>query len=55
MAFEIAKTETKEHLKKLLSKYRRSRKGINLKKYVGSVKLNIDGVKYQRKVRDEWR
>ncbi len=55
MTFEIARTETKEHLKKLLSKYRRTRKGINLKKYVGTVRFNIDGIEYQRKVRDEWR
>lgn len=55
MTFEIARTETKEHLKKLLSKYRRTRKRIDLKKYLGTVQFKVDGIEYQRKVRDEWR
>lgn len=55
MTFEITRTETKVHLKKLLARYRKARKGLSLKKYVGTVKFNIDGLEYQRKVRDEWR
>jgi hypothetical protein len=34
---------------------KKKRKGIDLSKYAGKVKFDIDPVEYQRQIRDEWR
>lgn len=34
---------------------KKKRKGIDLSKYAGKVKFDIDPVDYQRQIRDEWR
>lgn len=42
--------EIKKKVDAIVSKSRRS----NIRKYAGSVKLNIDPLEWQKKIRDEW-
>ncbi len=53
MTITLKKTATKEEVEQLLKKIK-PRKLFNAKKYLGKLKLGIDGVEYQRALRDEW-
>lgn len=53
--FEVNKTTSREELDKLLSKFKKQRKPIDLDKYAGNIDFGVDGLEYQLKIRDEWR
>ena len=53
MTIILKKNESIETLNKRLKKLK-SGKRFNSKKYLGKLKLEIDGVEYQRALRDEW-
>lgn len=55
MVFIVSQKTTKEEVDSLLSKPKAGRKRINLDKYCGKVNFGMDGLKYQKKVRNEWR
>ncbi len=52
MIININKNTTKEEIDKKLASIKP--KKINLKKYVGVLKGEIDGLAYQKKIRSEW-
>ena len=37
-----------------IAKDRATRKGFDAKKYAGKIKFPVDGLTYQKQVRDEW-
>jgi hypothetical protein len=39
---------------KAIAKERATRKGFDAKKYAGKLKRGLDGLAYQKQVRDEW-
>ena len=39
---------------KAIAEERATRKGFDAKKYAGKIKFPIDGLTYQKQVRDEW-
>jgi hypothetical protein len=53
MTYILKKTASKKELTEILKKLK-SGKPFNAKKHLGKLKLDIDGVEYQRKLRDEW-
>jgi hypothetical protein len=50
---KASKSEIVEAVKKVTKQ--RSKKVFNAKKYLGKVVRGIDGLEYQKMVRDEWR
>jgi len=42
-------------LKAIADQHKSSRKGFDAKKYAGKIKFPMDGLTYQKMVRDEWR
>jgi hypothetical protein len=39
---------------KAIAEERSTRKGFDAKKYAGKIKFPVDGLTYQKQVRDEW-
>jgi hypothetical protein len=54
MTVKISKTTTRKEIEKALAKSKSKRKRINLSKYFGRVDFGIDGLTYQKKIRNEW-
>lgn len=52
MIINVNKNTSKEEIDKKLASIK-TRK-INLKKYVGVLKGEVDGLEYQKKIRSEW-
>jgi hypothetical protein len=48
-------TEAAKQVESRLLVLKKKRKGIDLSKYAGKVKFDMDPQEYQRQVRDEWR
>lgn len=55
MVVRIKKTTKKEEIDKLLKKLKTKRKKVNLDKYFGKINFGMDGLTYQKKIRNEWR
>ena len=53
MIIEITKKTTKEQIIKLLSKFKIG-KSLDAKKYCGALKWDVDGLDYQKHMRNEW-
>jgi len=51
---KLNKSETIEQLKSKLKTFQENIKGLNAQKYSGSIKIEEDPVKYQKRLRDEW-
>lgn len=57
---EPVKRKTKKHLAKsnkaIITKVRRKSRGVgvSVKDLVGTIKLTVDPIDYQRSIRDEW-
>lgn len=54
MTIEIKDHVTKEKVKEAIKQLSKGTPGKSLKKHFGKLKRNIDGLEYQKKVRDEW-
>ena len=54
MKVEIKNGMSQEEIEKELSKLEKDEKKANLKKYAGKVDFGMDGLTYQKKVRNEW-
>ncbi|MBY0432956.1 MAG: hypothetical protein K2U26_02485 [Cyclobacteriaceae bacterium] len=54
MIIEIKKPVTKQKVKKALAQATGAKKKKTLRNHFGKLKRGIDGLAYQRKVRDEW-
>ncbi len=52
---EINKTTSRSQLDEALTKLSKKKSTIDLNKYAGKVNFGVDGLKYQQKIRDEWR
>ncbi len=50
----IKRGSTKEEINSQLEQRNKKHKGIDLKKYFGSIKLREDPIKLQKKWRNEW-
>ncbi len=55
MTIKIAKSSTAKQLEDALKKLESSSKGIDLDKYFGKINFEVDGLTYQKKVRNEWK
>lgn len=53
MVVVLKKNASKKDLEELLKKLKVG-KPFNAQKHLGKLKLKIDGLKYQKQVRDEW-
>ncbi len=51
----INHNSSRKELDEALAKLSKKPKGINLKKYFGKVKFKMDGLEYQKQIRNEWR
>jgi hypothetical protein len=51
----IDQNSSRKELDEALAKLPEKHKGINLKKYFGKIKFRMDGLEYQKKIRNEWR
>ncbi len=54
MIVKIKAGSSKAEIEKALIKIRRKKKGFDASKHFGKVKWDIDGLAYQKKVRNEW-
>lgn len=54
MVIELHRPITKEKVKKALAVAALGKKKKSLRKHFGKLKRDIDGLGYQKKVRDEW-
>jgi len=54
MTIKVSKKTTRKGIKKALAKAISLRKKIDLSKYSGKVDFGMDGLTYQKKVRNEW-
>lgn len=54
MIVEIKKGSSPEEIQKAIIKLRKHRKLFSAKKHFGKAKLDIDGLNYQKKMRNEW-
>ena len=54
MTVMLGKNPTKKEAEDAIEKLRKRKKKINLDKYFGKVDFQIDGLKYQKKARNEW-
>jgi hypothetical protein len=52
---EVDKSTGRDKLDKELTKLPKKKASINLDKYFGKIKFDVDGLDYQLKVRNEWR
>lgn len=52
---ELNKNSTRQQLDNALKKIHPKKREINLDKYFGKIKFGMDGLDYQKKVRNEWR
>lgn len=57
MVVIIKKGYTKKEIEALMERHQKEKKkkGVDLKKYLGSIKLNEDPLDIQKKLRDEWK
>lgn len=53
MIVTIKKGATKSDIEKALAKLRKGKRKPSLKKYFGSLKRGLDGLKYQKEIRRE--
>ncbi len=53
MIIEITKKTTKEQITKFLNKIKIG-KSLDAKKYCGALKWEVDGLAYQKQLRNEW-
>lgn len=51
----IKKGMRKEEIRSILIRLRKKTKKINLKKYCGAIKLEVDPLEQQKKWRNEWK
>jgi len=51
----INHNSSRKELDEALAKISKKPKGIDLKKYFGKVKFKMDGLEYQKQIRNEWR
>ena len=54
MILQIKKPITKEKVQKALSRLVEKKKGKSLKKHFGKLKRGLDGLEYQKQVRNAW-
>jgi hypothetical protein len=56
MVAVLKQGDNKKNMLKLLDELlkRRKRKGVNVRKYCGTIKLKEDALTIQKKLRDEW-
>ena len=54
MAIEIKTPVTKEKVQKAIEQLSNGTEKKSLRKHFGKLKRNIDGLDYQKQVRDEW-
>ena len=54
MTIEIKGRVTTEKVQKAIEQLSKESPGKSLKQHFGKLKRNIDGLDYQKKVRDEW-
>ena len=54
MAIEIKNPVTKEKVQQAIEQLSKETDKKNLRKHFGKLKRNIDGLDYQKQVRDEW-
>jgi hypothetical protein len=54
MTIEIKGTVTKEKVLNAIDKLSKDKPRKTLRKHFGKLKRDIDGLEYQKKVRDEW-
>ncbi|HJW29973.1 MAG TPA: hypothetical protein VJ508_12115 [Saprospiraceae bacterium] len=54
MVIELQKPITKKGVKKALSLASKGKRKKNLRKHFGKLKRDLDGLDYQKKVRNEW-
>jgi hypothetical protein len=55
MVVHISKTSTRAELDAALSKLKNKNKKKDWSKFCGKVKFDMDGLAYQKKIRDEWK
>lgn len=55
MIIKINSGSTKAEIEKALVKIRKKKKGFDASKHFGKVKWDVDGLEYQKKVRNEWK
>ena len=54
MTIEIKTPVTKEKVQQAIEQLRKETENKSLKKHFGKLKRNLDGLNYQKQVRDEW-
>lgn len=56
MVIELKSGSDKQAIKRLLDKLRKQklRKGLDASKYAGTLSIKEDGLKLQKRLRDEW-
>jgi hypothetical protein len=54
MIIEIKTPVTKEKVQRAIEQLRKETENKSLKKHFGKFKRNLDGLNYQKQVRDEW-
>lgn len=54
MEYYVKGKPTEEELKKIFSLVKRRKKGVNVRKYAGKLKIQDNPVTIQRRLRDEW-
>ena len=54
MIIEIKKPVTKEKVKEALARISKEGQKKSLRKHFGKLKRGLNGVSYQKKIRDEW-
>lgn len=55
MVIRVSKKSKREDLDKALTRMKSKRKKIDLNKYFGKVDFGVDGLTYQKKIRNEWK
>jgi hypothetical protein len=54
MTIEIKGPVTKEKVQQAIEQLKKETESKSLKKHFGKLKRNLDGLEYQKQVRDEW-
>lgn len=55
MTIVLRKNKSAKNVKKAIEKLSGKRKSFNAGKHSGKLKRNLDGLRYQKKQRDEWK
>jgi hypothetical protein len=54
MTVKVSKKSSRKALEKAVLKTKSSQKKVDLSKYFGKVNFGVDGLTYQKKIRNEW-